>query len=68
MLYGVSEQYAGDIVTYRLLYSLWFDLGPMLSFSCKKHKFLFYVCPGYCQFNNFWLIKVFEPSKLNLKN
>ena len=36
MLYGISEKYTDDIITYRLQYSPWFDLGPMLSFHAKS--------------------------------
>ena len=52
MMYGISEQYADDIVTCHFLNApsdLIYD--KCYSFYSRTTNFLFCICPGYCYFN-----------------
>ena len=67
MMYGISEQYADDIVTCHFLNDpsdLIYD--KCYSFYRRTTHFLFCICPNCCWFN-VWLTKIFDLLKLRLK-
>ena len=63
MLYGISEQYPDDVVTQVLLDLIYDQYYPL---HAKATGFCFTF--GYCESNNFRLIKIFDLLKLSLNN
>ena len=53
MMYGISEQYADDIVTYYFLnVPSYLIYDKYYSFYRRTTNFMFSICPDHCEFNN----------------